>query len=89
VIAQYVINRSGELAFHYSTAKLWNACRSRFIQILHAPDIESHYNSALAQAGELTRLDAALLKRLKALRLDLSLTHDQPFVTAEPVGSQR
>jgi hypothetical protein len=89
VIAQYAINGSGELPFHYSTAKLWNAYRSRFIGMLHAPDFEDRYHLVLAQAGELTQLEAALLDRLKDLRLDLSLTHDQPFVTTEPVGSHQ
>ena len=83
VVAQYVVNGTGELPFHYSTAKLWNARRHELTGILKTPEIESRYNSVVGLAVELARIDADLLARLKDLRLELSVTHDQPFVTAE------
>lgn len=83
VIAQYVINRSDELQFHYATARLWNSHRSDLLEVLRSPAIDSRYASALLLAGKLSEVDAALLDQLRDLRLKLALEHDQPFVEAE------
>lgn len=83
MLAQYVINNSGELQSHYATARLWNPHRVELLRTLQSPDIEVRYQAVLNLADTLLEVDSALEDQLKDLRLELSLEHDQPFAGIE------
>ena len=87
VIAQYVVNNVGELPNYYTTAKFWNRHRTALMGALDAPEIHPHHKS-LAQAGRcLAGANQSLLRRLKDLRLKLSLEHDVLYVVGSPASA--
>jgi hypothetical protein len=83
LIAQHVVNNSGELHPHYSTAKFWNLNRDRLLQSLNLPNVRVHYESAVQVGEHLASVSKTLLNQLKDLRLELSLIHDVPYVVAD------
>jgi hypothetical protein len=84
VIAQYVVNNTGPLPPHYSTASVWNANRSSFVDLFKMAGVETHYRRLIAFADQLLGIDQNILDLLRCLRLELSSQHDQPFATNGP-----
>ncbi len=87
LIAQYMVNNTGELPSYYATSKFWNWHRTTLMETLNQPEIRPRHDSLL-QAGE--RLEGAsrdLLRRLEDLRLVLSLDHDVPYVVGSPADA--
>jgi hypothetical protein len=80
LLAQNVINNTGDLPSHYSTARFWNAHRQELLQSLDLPNIREGYNSILQVGEHLAAVSNTLLNQLKAIRLELSLRHDVPYV---------
>jgi len=86
IIAQYVVNNVGELPDYYTTSNFWNRHRAALMGVLEKPEIHPHHQS-LAQAGRhLEDATQGLLRRLKDLRLELSLEHDVPYVVGSPAS---
>jgi hypothetical protein len=87
LIAQYIVNNVGELPNYYTTSGFWNRHRAALMGALDKPEIHPHHES-LAQAGlRLEGATQALLRRLKDLRLKLSLEHDVPYIVGSPASA--
>jgi hypothetical protein len=80
LIAQYVVNNVQELPDYYTTSKFWNRNRAALIGSLAQPAIHPHHKSLLLAGERLEGSTQSLLRRLKELRLKLSLEHDVPYV---------
>ena len=80
LIAQNVVNKTGRLPSHYSTAKFWNLNREGLLRSLTLPGVREHYASTVQIGEHLASVSMTLLNQLKDLRLDLSLRHDVPYV---------
>jgi hypothetical protein len=89
LIAQYIVNNTGELPAYFGTSKFWNRYRSTLIRVLDEPEIRPRHESLLQAGQHLGSLTEGLLLRLRDLRRVLSLDHDVPYVvgsTAETVS---
>jgi hypothetical protein len=87
LIAQYMVNNTGQLPDYYATSKFWNRRRTALMEILDQHELRQYYD-ALFQAGQrLTEVTEVLLRRLKDLRRFLSLDQDVPYAVASPVGA--
>ncbi|HTA43808.1 MAG TPA: hypothetical protein VK789_15240 [Bryobacteraceae bacterium] len=82
LLAQYTVNHTESLAAHYSTARLWNRHREQFVSILEKTPLGSASKAVSDAARSLLRTDSDLLDRLKGLRRELSLQHDEPYALA-------
>ena len=82
LLAQYVVNNTGELSSHYTTAKFWNRNREMLLQSMNVPGINNHSESALQAGDQLSRVASALLGQLRNFRDELSLRYDVPLVTS-------
>ncbi len=81
LIAQYVVNSTGDLPQHYSTAKFWNRNREIFVQCLtHLPNVREQFPSTIQVAEYLSGISRTLCSQLKNLRQELSLRYDVPIV---------
>ncbi|HTX33362.1 MAG TPA: hypothetical protein VME43_00010 [Bryobacteraceae bacterium] len=83
LIAQNVVNMTGELPPHYSTAKFWNFHREKLILSLDLPSVRDRYSDTIRSAQHLADVSATLAKLLKDLRMDLSLRYDVPPVEGD------
>ncbi len=83
IIAQYVVNGTGDLPPHYSTAKFWNHTRAAFSDIATRDGVDSYVKKAEVFAESLSAVGKSLLLDLKQLRQDLSYRHDVPILTSE------
>jgi hypothetical protein len=87
IIAQYIVNNVGELPDYYTTSTFWNRHRAALMGALDHPEIHPHRES-LVQAGQrLVGATQDLLRRLKDLRLKLSLEHDVPYVVGSSAAA--
>lgn len=82
LLAQYIVNNTGDLPAYYSPARLWNKYRSEFIAILDHPAIRSDREATIKAGDALLRSVERLIRLLKEMRLQLSLEHDVPYVVA-------
>ena len=82
LLAQYIVNQTGYLPDHYHTARLWNKFRKEFLAVLARPSIRIHMTAADRAREKLLFSVKLLLRILKEKRLELSLEHDVPYVTA-------
>ena len=81
LIAQYVVNSTGELPPHYSTANFWNQNRKVLLQCLtRLPNVREHFASAVQVAEHLVSVSRTLDSQLKKLRQELSLRYDVPII---------
>ncbi len=78
LMAQYVVNTSGELPSYYSTAQLWNKHRRTFLELLVLPGIRERHAELLETGTALAGATEHLARILKDLRLKLSLAYDVP-----------
>jgi hypothetical protein len=82
LLAQYIVNDTGDLLEYHTTARLWNKHREEFLAVLRHRSVRLHA-VATAKAGEnLLRSVGLLFRVLKETRLKLSLEYDVPYVTA-------
>jgi hypothetical protein len=80
LIAQYVVNGTGDLPPHYSTAKLWNRRRGELLQCLTLPRVKERVGSMNEAGRHLASIGSALEAMLKGLRQELSLTYDVAII---------
>ena len=78
LMAQYVVNNSGELPSYYSTAQLWNKHRRAFLETLALPGIRERCAALLETGTALAGATERLARILKDLRLQISLAYDVP-----------
>jgi hypothetical protein len=81
VLAQYVVNSTGRLSSHYSTAKFWNHHREALLGALDLPEIRNQYDYALTSGEALSQTSQVLSTELRDLRDQLSMRFDVPLVT--------
>ena len=82
LIAQYIVNNTGDLPEYHTTARFWNRHKHELLAVLRHRSILSHA-SRTEKAGETLLKNVGVLVRvLKETRLKLSLEHDVPYVTA-------
>jgi hypothetical protein len=80
ILAEYLVNNIEELPSHYSTARLWNQFRDRFVHVAAAPELAPYRHDTEASGQELLRSVDELNSALKATRSELSLDFDLPYV---------
>jgi hypothetical protein len=80
VLAEYIINNTGDLPDHYTTAPFWNAYRERLVQLLKAPDVRKESREVNSAGANLREASSRLSQSLQEIRLDLSIKHDVPYV---------
>ncbi len=85
LIAEYIINRTAELPSYYTTARLWNRYREELLALLGRPPLRGDDDAVSTAGEELRQTTGKLRLALQDIRLDLSLTHDVPYV---PGGQQ-
>jgi hypothetical protein len=82
LLAQYVVNSTGALSAHYSTAKFWNRNRQELLKTRDFPDVRERYSSLVDLGESLAKAADALMAALRDLRDQLSLEYDVPLATA-------
>lgn len=88
LLAQYVVNTSGEVPSYYVHSPVWNKYRSDFLLSLEEPAI-SPIRDAAIQAGEkLLGTVNDLSALLKEIRARLSLQFDVPFITSQSAADE-
>jgi len=81
LIAQYVVNGTGELPPHYSTARFWNENREHLLKSLTSlPNVREHFASTAPLGPHLTSVSRTLASQVKKLRQELSLQYDVPII---------
>jgi hypothetical protein len=85
LIAQYIVNSTGDLPEYYGTSKFWNRYRSSLVRTLDSSEIHPNYEALVQVGANLITAARALLRRLKEVRLALSLEHDVPYVVGSSV----
>ncbi len=81
LLAQHVVNNTGELFGYYTTSTLWNKYKDEFLAILHRPSIRGQHEETFEQIRDLQARTEKLARLLREKRLELSLEHDVPYVT--------
>jgi hypothetical protein len=80
ILAEYLVNNIQDLPDHYSTSRLWNHFRDRFVPVIAAPELAPYQRETDASGGGLLRAVDKLSDALKSARSELSLEFDVPFV---------
>ncbi len=80
VLAEHIINSTGDLPSHYTTAPFWNLHRHRFLAILDHPAVRAQWEAANRAGESLLRESRRLSQVLGQVRMSLSLEHDVPYV---------
>jgi hypothetical protein len=80
LIAEYIVNSTPELPSYYTTARLWNRYREQLLALLGRQPLRGHCDAVRKTGEELRRTTGKLRLVLQNIRLDLSLTHDVPYV---------
>lgn len=81
LLAQYIINNTGELPSYYTAAQLWNRHRDELLAVLNEPPVNKEYQNTLRTADLLRKADIKLDHALTEARERLSRQHDVPFVS--------
>ncbi len=82
VLAQYIVNKTGDLPSYYSTAPLWNKYKEEFLAILDRSPVRDQHDKTGKTGNALLRSAHHLASELEKIRLELSLKHDVPYVAA-------
>lgn len=81
LLAQYIINNTGELPSYYTGSELWNRHRDELLSVLNEPSVKKAYRGTLDAAAELGKADTKLDRELTEIRERLSRQHDVPFAS--------
>jgi hypothetical protein len=81
VLAEQVVNNTGDLPTYYPISRLWNKYRSEFLNILAEPDVSESYTILLNAGENLKQQSFAALISLKQRRLEMSLKYGEPFAS--------
>jgi hypothetical protein len=88
LIAEYVVNNTGELPAYYATAKLWNGHRDALLECLtRLPRVTARYTAVVEAAEGLKGASGNLETRLRNLRQELSLRYDVPLIPPDGNGA--
>ena len=79
VLAEYIVNNTGELPPSYGPAPLWNKHKTEFLKLRDHRAIHGHYQSTAAAGEALLKCVNRLVGFLEEKRLQLSLDYDQPY----------
>ena len=79
-LAEYLVNNIQDLPDYYTTARLWNQFRGRFVPVLAVPEVAAHRLEAENCGGQLLKTTERLTGAFKAKRSELSLAKDVPFI---------
>lgn len=85
MLAEHVVNKSGELPPFYTTAPLWNKHRREFLAILERPGVHQYTKATVAAGRGLLRHVERLVRLLTERRMELSLAFDEPPVATPPL----
>jgi hypothetical protein len=80
ILAEYLVNNVANLPSHYSTSRLWNTFRDRFIPLVDVPELAAYHQATEASGRDLIVAVDRLTSELKQTRSELSLEFDAPFV---------
>lgn len=85
LIAEYIVNNTGELPSYYTTAPFWNKYRQNFLSLLDTPPINQH-NRLTLPGEQLLKLSKRLAQLLRGSREHLSIEYDMPYVTSSAIA---
>ncbi len=85
ILAQYIVNQSGELPFHHLYWPVWNKYRGELLALLDQPAIKPKKKLVEGAGEKLLKTVRHLLELLKEIREQLSLEYDEPYVTGTTV----
>jgi hypothetical protein len=80
LLAQLIINNTGDLPAYFTSAPLWNRKKDEFSALLNCPGVRGSYRSLLKAGDSLAQWVAHLIRVLRETRLELSIKHDVPYV---------
>jgi hypothetical protein len=80
VLAQYIVNNTGDLADHITTAPFWNEYRETLLTALQSPEARKQYTETTAVGSHLMKTSDVLTNELQEIRLKLSIEYDVPYV---------
>ncbi len=80
MLTQHIVNNITELPGYYSSSRLWNKYRSKFMALVDRPRIQSCYEATLKAGNALRQSVERLIRLLKERRFALSLEYDVPPV---------
>ena len=79
VLAEQVVNNTGDLPAYYPISRLWNKYRVQFLKILAEPNVRPTYDMVLKAGQNIQENTLPLLTYLKQQRLQLSLKYGEPY----------
>jgi len=79
VLAEQVVNNTGDLPAYYPISRLWNKYRDEFVNILAEPSVRPTYDIVLKAGQNIQENTLHLLTYLKEERLQLSLKYGEPY----------
>ena len=82
VLAEHIVNNTGELPSYYTTASFWNKHRQDFLSLLDTGPINTHNRLAVRAGEQLLKLSNRLTQLLRKTRERLSIEYDMPYVTS-------
>jgi len=85
VLAQFIVNNTGDLPSHFTIAPFWNRFRERFVATLQSAAVRRQYTETTGIGARLRENSQMLSQRLEMVRNDLSLAHDVPPVDPSSV----
>jgi len=84
-LAQYVVNRSGELPRFFVYSPVWNKYRDEFLALLDLPNINQKAIPVEHMGQKLLKVIEELIEDLKETRNELSLKYDVPYVPTQMI----
>lgn len=83
LLAQYIVNNTGQLPSYYSPSRLWNTYHDEFLDLLDRPGIRPQHEMTVETGEALRRSAERLRNELRTTRHRLSREHDVPYVSSE------
>ncbi len=80
LLAQYIVNNTGQLPDHFTTSPFWNRFRERLIAIRQSPQVARRYRETTGVGARLSKAAVGLSQTLQEARFQLSVKHDVPYV---------
>jgi len=82
ILAEDIVNSTGQLPNYFSTAPLWNLYRSELLKIRNVAGVRSRWMDVQRAGRMLESSVQELIDLLRRVRQDLSVKHDLPLVEA-------
>jgi hypothetical protein len=81
VVAEQIVNNTGDLPVYYPISRLWNKYGTEFLNVLAEPDVREFYTTLVKAGDHLKRKTSALTTSLRERRLEMSLEYGEPFAS--------